>query len=492
MKRLLAALLSLGCLLILLTPALAAGDAEKAVPYEIVVPLQYQKICEVNRQSFIERTGEAENWRYNLCTFDGRYLLKDELEIRFTPRNRSVVTVKRSGGWGVYSEEGVCLVPCRYNAVNVSGDQCLALSNGKYIRPGSWWGDRVIYDLNTRKITKEIGFGEEYCLWPSEKGTDLEGFHRNGTEEQVVGYGGQILLTVSDPCGVCFADSTSGILVVSWPSSFYYSPRGRLRFQSDNVLQPARNGQYVFESNRQEVGYRLRTSDGGVAIPYGVFDTIEGNDGFWANSDFCVDNYTMIVSKDGKYGVIHVPESPLQPSEWAEAEVAQALSAHLVDEDIQPWWRDSCTREEFCRMLMRTLEERTGKSAVELAVGLPAASFSHSDTAAVSEAAQLGIVKGTGKGRFMPRRFITREEAAVMLARAAAYLKIQGTGEPVEFTDAGQISDWAKDGVETVSAIVGGGSLPVMRGTQPGIFSPQGRYTVEQAAVTFYRLLGAA
>ncbi len=66
---------------------------------------------------------------------------------------------------------------------------------------------------------------------------------------------------------------------------------------------------------------------------------------------------------------------------------------------------------------------------------------------AVAWAWELGLVRGTGGGRFEPGRSITREEAAVLLRRCAAYLGGDTTLPDglAACNDYEDISPWADD-----------------------------------------------
>jgi hypothetical protein len=169
--------------------------------------------------------------------------------------------------------------------------------------------------------------------------------------------------------------------------------------------------------------------------------------------------------------------------------VAKAVDKNLVSEDIRLWWKDSCTREEFCRMLSLSVKEITGKTIAELSAGSEALTFSDCDNPDVLAASALGIVNGIGNDRFAPNRFITREQAAAMLARVAAVLDVPLTGDSVSFADEDQISDWARAGIDAVSRILcGEAKTPLMQGVGGNQFAPQDYYTVEQSAITMLRL----
>ena len=94
----------------------------------------------------------------------------------------------------------------------------------------------------------------------------------------------------------------------------------------------------------------------------------------------------------------------------------------------------------------------------------------------------IGVVGGVGDGRFDPEGTLTREQAAVMLARLANAV---GSPLPVHstmFADSGDISLWAFDDVGRVQ---GAG---LMGGVGDNRFAPLESYTREQSIVTVMRL----
>lgn len=102
---------------------------------------------------------------------------------------------------------------------------------------------------------------------------------------------------------------------------------------------------------------------------------------------------------------------------------------------------------------------------------------------AVSWAAAKGIIKGHGNNTFAPDDYVTREEAAVMIANFLAYYKLTNNGEVVvHFHDDELISHWAKD---EVTVVVNKG---IMNGIGNGLFDPQGTATRAQAATILTKL----
>lgn len=195
----------------------------------------------------------------------------------------------------------------------------------------------------------------------------------------------------------------------------------------------------------------------------------------WAGSCF-------VYEKDGLYGFVK-PED--RPSSWAAAEVSEAVSLGLVPEDMQNGYARNITRAEVCGLVSRLVEKKTGTDMESYARQHGAGDPAFSDTAdgTVLSAARLGIVNGRPGGVFDPGAYITREEAAAILARTAALLSDTAPAQPADFSDAGEISAWAAESVGFVS------SNGIMSGSG-GAFYPKAFYTREQAYLTFLRLYG--
>ena len=193
-----------------------------------------------------------------------------------------------------------------------------------------------------------------------------------------------------------------------------------------------------------------------------------------------------------------VTESPLvqSASAWAVPELEAAKNAGLIydlnEEDaIRP-----ALRETFCHYALQfmqvterqtmflqmvryyMLEKGTNDDIVH--------AFSDEDpgTDVCTCAHAVGLVEGVGSGRFEPMREITRQEAAVMLARAwRAVGGSETAGEAVpEYDDQMDIADWATKDIALMR------SMGVMCGVGDNRFDPQGTYSIEQCAITFLRL----
>ncbi len=172
------------------------------------------------------------------------------------------------------------------------------------------------------------------------------------------------------------------------------------------------------------------------------------------------------------------PKEPLadMPGHWAEAEVKRAFEMGIVSgyEDGSYKPDNNITRAEFAKLIAAYLKLDTSKGASFADVA--ADSWYSGVVGAVAEA---GIVKGSGDN-FEPDKNITREDAAVMLARMIEYLgKTLAEGE-AEFKDEAEISDYAKTAVNALSA------LKIIEGYDGG-FAPKDNTTRAAAAALLLR-----
>lgn len=178
-------------------------------------------------------------------------------------------------------------------------------------------------------------------------------------------------------------------------------------------------------------------------------------------------------------------------SAWAQADVDQAVQLSILPQSLQSGYQTAITRGEFCRLLSGYLAARSGASTAEFCKkrGIDTASVSFSDTADedIRLIAATGIVLGYPDGTFRPDAAIARQDAAIMLKRLAGLFDVQSAENGQSFTDAAQISDYAKDGVSFAAAI------GLMNGHANGSFAPRAQITREQAVVTImnaWRKLG--
>lgn len=104
----------------------------------------------------------------------------------------------------------------------------------------------------------------------------------------------------------------------------------------------------------------------------------------------------------------------------------------------------------------------------------------------IKTASSLKIAGGYGNGYFGAEDFITRQDAGVIIARAAkaAGFEFADKEDMIEFTDGSDISEYAKEATETLV------KAGVLHGNDDGSFKPKDNCTRAQAAVMLANILG--
>ncbi|SBW00370.1 Putative surface layer protein (modular protein) [uncultured Eubacteriales bacterium] len=205
---------------------------------------------------------------------------------------------------------------------------------------------------------------------------------------------------------------------------------------------------------------------------------------------------TNVIEKDGKYYAVvssrtNSTYALIQnevtfadaAGKWYEAAVNEMGSRKIIagrGADLFDC-EAGITRAEFSAILVRAL-------------GLPADGAStFSDVpagewyaGAVATAAQYGIVAGKGGNRFEPDAAITRQEAMLMLQRAAALTKFTGASSTLDsFADANSVGSWVRDAAKWS---VGSG---LIQGSD-GKLNPTANITRAESATIILRLLQKA
>jgi len=165
------------------------------------------------------------------------------------------------------------------------------------------------------------------------------------------------------------------------------------------------------------------------------------------------------------------------PSRWAEAYVNQAIALGLVPHRLQSNYRANATRAEFAALAVALYEYWHGTIQGRI-------TFVDTNDADVEKAAYIGIISGVGGNRFNPSGNLTREQAAVLVARVMEAIGTPLPSAAPAFDDNANISSWAREGVGAVQA------AGIMGGTGFNMFTPRGSYTREQSIVTMLRLHG--
>ena len=163
-------------------------------------------------------------------------------------------------------------------------------------------------------------------------------------------------------------------------------------------------------------------------------------------------------------------------SAWAHDSINQAFELSLIPAALQNNYTANATRAEFAAFAVALYEAATGR---EIAGRVE---FNDTDDINVQKMGYLEVVTGVGGGNFAPNDGLTREQAAVMIARLAYAI-----GQPLPqaaptFADNAAISPWAVDAVGQMQ------TTGIMGGVGDNNFAPGGDYTREQSIITMLRL----
>ena len=169
-----------------------------------------------------------------------------------------------------------------------------------------------------------------------------------------------------------------------------------------------------------------------------------------------------------------------QPSPWAEELVSYAVEMGLVPQNLQSRYTQPITRAEFTALAVRLYESERGEIAGRMF-------FNDTNDVNVQKMGYLGVITGVGGGNFDPNATLTREQAAVILSRLLdAMGRSLFLGYPLIFADNSQVSPWAIESVNRMSA------AGIMSGVGNNLFAPSGSFTREQSIVTIVRISDAA
>jgi hypothetical protein len=186
-----------------------------------------------------------------------------------------------------------------------------------------------------------------------------------------------------------------------------------------------------------------------------------------------------------------VTEAPVPadtPAAWAKGDIDRAVSLDIIPSDMLNQYAANISREEFSRVLAKVFKVSLSNKLAsgEIVYDDTLRPFGDTDNPDVGWLNSMGIVKGVAEGVFNPSGAITRQEAAVMLKRAALALGVSDMSTQTNFADQDQAAEWARDSIGFVVA------KGIMNGTGENVFSPVGMYTRQQSYVTMLRLYNAA
>lgn len=237
-------------------------------------------------------------------------------------------------------------------------------------------------------------------------------------------------------------------------------------------------GVYILvEMNNGTFKYAYVSEGGGVdkysiamsRLPYALYTTDD--------IDLVKELYSLVL-KETTGGFVNAPH------EWAISEIQKAKELGIVTVD-KILYTAPIRREEFCEIAANTLEKagkvfNTDNTALKPILD--------TDSIAALKLYQAGIINGKisdGEGIVVaPNEYITREEAAAILFRAARFMGIEmpETTDDLYYNDESDISDWAKPAVFTMK------DMGIMQGAGSGKFMPEATLSGEEAILTMVRL----
>lgn len=161
---------------------------------------------------------------------------------------------------------------------------------------------------------------------------------------------------------------------------------------------------------------------------------------------------------------------------WGEASIKSLVSLGAIqgypDNAFKP--DNRITRAEFVSIIVKAfhLQGVTDKVYSD--------TKTHWASNAIATAAGLGIVNGYADGSFGPDEWVTREQVAAIVVRAA---ELATSNQALSFTDRAQVSPWA------ASALSSAAAQGLVNGYTDGTLKPKGSTTRAEAATIILRAL---
>lgn len=189
---------------------------------------------------------------------------------------------------------------------------------------------------------------------------------------------------------------------------------------------------------------------------------------------------------DGENDRILPPEKwAEQPSDYAKEEVYAAVAAGLVPGSLTHGFTEPVSRGAVAQMFVDLLEKASGRSADELiaekGVDINENAFTDTTSQAVLKANALGIINGTGDGKFSPESGLKRAQIAAIINRVARTLGVETDGFTHSFTDITGNYAWAD--AELGWPVSAG----IVNGVGEGRFNPGGELKTQDAILIVYR-----
>jgi hypothetical protein len=174
--------------------------------------------------------------------------------------------------------------------------------------------------------------------------------------------------------------------------------------------------------------------------------------------------------------VLPMPDISDITGHWAESGIRKAFGLGFINGYIDKTFRPErqITRAEFLTMLVKALGMTTPKAISWDDVNR------HWAKEQIQIAAENDIVEGLSNNLFGPDEIITREQMAVMLARA---MKLSAGEQKNNFRDGKDISNWAINEIDAAT------QWKLIQGYEDSTFRPQGPATRAEAVEIIIRAL---
>lgn len=194
------------------------------------------------------------------------------------------------------------------------------------------------------------------------------------------------------------------------------------------------------------------------------------------NNETIDDTFTIVKTDDAD-----IPFTDVSEDAWYYDAVVYAYQNKLFSGMSETTFGPNITMSRA--MFVQVLYSMAGKPEVRGAMPFTDVDADDWYYDAVKWAAQNGIAAGTGAGKFSPNANVTREQAAALMKKVAENMgkDTSARADLSKYTDAGQISSWAKDAVSWAAA------SGIMTGTSATTLSPRSNATRAQVAQIMMR-----
>ena len=240
-----------------------------------------------------------------------------------------------------------------------------------------------------------------------------------------------------------------------------------------------------------------------LAVGLGIVNG-SGNELNWRSATSCEEGlalffrtYQVVTAEPGEESPEETEPEETEPTEpeydgdfinlasWAEEAVRAMDDMGLVPNAVKASPMDGIiTRENMCKIIMLTYKQMMGVSDGDL--GTPDDPFTDTDDLDILNAYRLGIVNGTGNGKFSPDDPITRQDFFVMSVRfltAIGYPYADDeTCDLSKFVDADELSGYA----EAAARLVVG--IGAVNGNKNNELCPRDEIVCQEAILVFYRI----